>query len=80
MVKVLWTMLLIKLSITFQEGANSKPQLSTLINDQISESMKEMQNRKSRKKQVNVENYEPKEKMGPGKNDPTPTVIFHGIK
>ena len=39
-----------------------------------------MQNKKSRKKQVVIENYEPKEKMGPGKNEPTPTVIFHGIK
>jgi hypothetical protein len=36
--------------------------------------------RKSRKKQVKIDNYNPREKMGPGKNDPTPTVIFHGIK
>jgi len=36
--------------------------------------------RKSRKKEVKIDNYNPKEKMGPAKNDPTPTVIFHGVK
>ena len=36
--------------------------------------------RKSRKKNKKIENYEPKSKVGPGAGNPTPTVIFHGIK